>query len=61
MSYVRHRADLDYTVESTSDLITWTPLATNSGALREETTVQDPIPLTPESPRRFLRVRVSEK
>ncbi len=61
LTYTRHRADLDYTVEATSDLITWTPIATNSGALGEETTVIDPVPLTPESPRRFLRVRVSEK
>jgi DNA-binding beta-propeller fold protein YncE len=59
-TYTRHRPDLDYTVEATSDLITWTVLATNSGPLGAETTVTDPVPLSPENPRRFLRLRVSE-
>jgi hypothetical protein len=61
LTYVRHRPDIDYTVEATSDLTTWTPIAINSGDLGAETTVTDPIALTPESPRRFMRVRVSEK
>ena len=58
--YTRHRPDLDYTVEASSDLVTWTSVATNSGPLGAETTVTDPVPLT-DSPRRFLRLRVSER
>jgi hypothetical protein len=61
LTYTRHRPDLDYTVESTTDLLTWTALATNSGPLATETTVVDPVPLSPESPRRFLRLRVAER
>ena len=60
LTYTRHRADLDYTVEASSDLVTWTAVAINSGPLGAETTVTDPVALT-ESPRRFLRLRVSEK
>ncbi|MDF3059033.1 MAG: phosphohydrolase, partial [Rariglobus sp.] len=60
LTYTRHRADLDYTVEASSDLVVWTPVATNSGALGAETTVTDLVALT-DSPRRFLRLRVSEK
>jgi len=60
--YTRHRADLDYTVEATSDLASgpWTPVATNSGPLGAETTVTDSVALN-DSPRRFLRLRVSER
>jgi cytochrome c peroxidase len=64
LTFIRHRPDLDYVVESTSDLAapaSWTAIATNPGVLGAETTVQDPVPLTPESPRRFLRLRVTER
>ncbi len=63
LTYTRHRPDLNYHVEASSTLApdSWTPLATNSGPLGEETTVTDPVPLTPESPRRFLRLRVTER
>jgi len=60
LTYTRHRPDLDYTVEASSDLVTWTSLATNSGPLGAETTVTDTVSLT-ESPRRFLRLRASER
>jgi hypothetical protein len=43
------------------DLLTWTPLAINSGPLSTEITVVDPVPLSPESPRRFLRLRAAER
>lgn len=63
LTYTKHCADLDYTVEATSDLASgpWIPIATNSGPLSAETTVSDSIPLTPETPRRFLRLRGSER
>ena len=60
LTYTRLRPDLDYSVEASSDLATWTTLATNSGLQGAETTVTDPISLT-DSPRRFLRLRVSER
>ena len=63
LRFTRHRADLDYTVEASSTLASdsWSVIATNPGLLGAEATVQDPVPLTPESPRRFLRLRVSER
>ena len=63
ITFFRSRGDLDYFVEGSSDLQTWTVLATNPGEfgpLWPETTVLDPVSLA-ESPRRFLRLRVSER
>ena len=62
-TFTRHRPDLDYVVEATSDLAAgvWTPIATNPGQLGQETTVLDPVELSPATPRRFLRLRVSER
>jgi|GEM_PF-3019127 len=61
--YTGRRPDLDDTVEATSDLASgpWTPLATSSGLLGTETTVTDAIALSPDTPRRFLRLLVSER
>jgi hypothetical protein len=52
---------LNYVVESTADLATWTPIWSSSGAANQpgEVIVADPFELTAESPRRFLRLRVT--
>ena len=60
LTFTRHRADLDYAVEASSDLVTWTIIATNPASVGQSATVADPVPLA-ESPRRFLRLRVSER
>ena len=62
LTFTRHRPDLDYVVEATSDLssATWTAIATNPVAVGQQITVLDPVSLA-ESPRRFLRLRVSER
>ena len=62
LRFTRHRPDLDYVVEASSTLASdsWTVIATNPGVLGAETTVEDAVPLT-ESPRRFLRLRVTER
>lgn len=62
LSFTRQRADLDYVVEATSDLAigAWTVIATNPVAVGQPAVVPDPVSLV-ESPRRFLRLRVSER
>ncbi len=61
LTFTRHRADLDYAVEASGDLASWTTITTNPGAVGVETTVSDPVPLSSDNPRRFLRLRVSER
>jgi Cytochrome c peroxidase len=60
LTFTRHRPDIDYTVEASGDLVTWTVIATNPVPVGEKATVLDPVPLI-DSPRRFLRLRVSER
>lgn len=62
LRFTRHRPDLDYIVEVSSSLApdSWNAIATNPGVLGAETTVPDTTPLA-DSPRRFLRLRVSER
>ena len=52
---------LTYRVESSADLATWSVIGTSTGALNIAGPVEfaDPVPLSPASPRRFLRLRVS--
>lgn len=50
-------SDLSYTVESSTDLTHWTPVATVAPGSPASVTVQDTTPVAPETPRRFLRVR----
>ncbi len=56
LSFFRARAELTYEVLASSDLSTWTVIATNPGAVGEEVTVTDPVSVTS---RRFLRLRVT--
>ncbi len=56
LAFQRVRADLDYLVETSTDLSGWSPLALNPGVVGEETSVS--VPLTPDEPRRFLRLVV---
>ncbi|MCU0793341.1 MAG: hypothetical protein MUE42_10955, partial [Opitutaceae bacterium] len=56
--FPRLRAELTYTVEASTDLATWTTIATNPGAPDAEVTVTDTAAPS-NSPRRFLRLRVT--
>ncbi len=58
MSFLRARADVTYVVESSSDLQTWSVVATNPGGVGQSVAVADTVSLS-ISPRRFLRLRVS--
>ena len=59
ISFPRVRSELTYTVEASSDLVTWTTIATNPGTLGQTVTVIDTVVLsTANPPRRFLRLRV---
>ncbi len=57
ITFDRLRADVDYIVERSDDLVTWTTLATNPGVVGQRITVPDPG--AAEAPRRFLRVRLA--
>lgn len=58
--FLRARADLTYTVEGSSDLLTWTAIAMNPGTVGQMVTVSDMVPLSsPTTERRFLRIRIS--
>jgi surface-anchored protein len=52
---------LTYRVESSTDLVMWTVVGTSTGTANVAGPVEfaDPAPLSPASPRRFLRLRVS--
>jgi hypothetical protein len=60
LSFFRARPDLIYAVEATSDLAApvWPTLATNPGTIGEWVAVEDDP--EDESPRRFLRLRVTQ-
>ncbi|MBP6865185.1 MAG: discoidin domain-containing protein [Candidatus Didemnitutus sp.] len=58
LTFRRAAADLNYEVLGSSDLVTWSVIATNPGTVGESVTVSDAVTLT-ESPRRFLRLRVT--
>jgi hypothetical protein len=60
LTFTRHRPDLDYLVEATSDLATWTSIATNPVPVGQQAIVADPVSLT-DSSRRFLRLRITER
>jgi hypothetical protein len=62
ISFFRARpsAELTYTVEASSNLVTWTTLASNPGIVGQSVTVTDTVDLpTANPPRRFLRLRVA--
>lgn len=52
---------LTYTVEGTSDLVTWTPIATSTGSqnIAGQVTVEDTVSIATAPGRRFLRLKVS--
>jgi O-glycosyl hydrolase len=54
-SFLRARAELNYEVQSSTNLIQWTPLAINPGNVGEEVTVL----FTNNAPSAFLRLKVS--
>ncbi len=59
LSFFRARpaSELTYTVQASSDLVTWTDLVTNPGTTGQNVTVTDTPPA--DAPRRFLRLRVT--
>jgi autotransporter-associated beta strand protein len=62
ISFLRARSDVTYIVETTSDLSSgaWSILATNPGSVGQTVTISDTLNLTTaNSPRRFMRLRVS--
>lgn len=56
ITFDRLRSELTYIVEGSSDLVTWTVIATNPGVAGSTITVSDVATYTP---RRFLRLRVT--
>ncbi len=58
ITFLRARPDVVYTVEASSDLVTWTAIATDPGSVGEVVTVRDVVPAG-GSASRFLRLRVS--
>ncbi|MEN9841090.1 MAG: hypothetical protein RL376_890, partial [Verrucomicrobiota bacterium] len=58
LSFLRARSDLTYTVETSSDLLNWSAIATNPGAVSPTIPVTVTDVATP-APRRFLRLRVT--
>lgn len=59
LTFNRMRSELTYVVEGSSDLTTWTTVATNPGTVGAAATVQDTVTLSPTTPRRFLRLKVT--
>jgi PKD repeat protein/glucose/arabinose dehydrogenase len=57
LTFKRERPDLTYTVLGSSDLIDWTPVATNPGAVGQTVTATD---TETNATKRFLRLRVSQ-
>ena len=57
LRFVRARAELTYTVETSGDLLSWTSLAVNPGNVGEFVTVPDSPPDGAKA--RFMRLRVS--
>ena len=58
ISFLRARADLTYEVLASSDLSTWTVIATNPGTVGQSVTVTYPVSLVTAASR-FLRLRVT--
>lgn len=56
LTFTRARAEATYVVEGSSDLVNWSPIATNPGSVGQAVTVTDSV--DPGS-RRFLRLRVN--
>ncbi len=61
LTFLRARPELTYAVEASSDLATWSTLATNPGTVSPTTpvSVSDTVSLSSGAPRRFLRLRVT--
>lgn len=59
LTFDRLRADCTYYVEGSSDLATWSVIATNPGTLGQSVTVNDTTTFAARSPR-FLRLRVTK-
>jgi lysophospholipase L1-like esterase len=60
MSFPRLRHDLTYRVEASSDLVNWELVAADPGEAGQLVSVTDTVSLA-TAPRRFLRLRVSER
>ncbi|MBC8040941.1 MAG: PQQ-dependent sugar dehydrogenase [Opitutaceae bacterium] len=58
LTFKRERSDLTYTVLGSNDLAIWTTVATNPGTVGQTVTATD---TETNSPKRFLRLRVSQE
>lgn len=58
LTFLRARSELTYEVIASSDLTTWSVIATNPGTVGQSVTVTDTVSLT-SGGRRFLRLRVT--
>ncbi len=59
LTFIRARSDLTYTVEASNDLINWSDVAVNPGAVGTAVTVTDEGAAPPNAPKRYLRLKVS--
>ncbi|MBS0659565.1 MAG: HYR domain-containing protein [Verrucomicrobia bacterium] len=57
VSFYRARGELNYLVYVSTDLMSWTLIATNPGTLDSQVTLTDPMPILPGA-RRFYRLEV---
>ena len=56
--FTRARTELDYAVETSSDLMAWQTIATNPGSVGEEVIVTEDA-AQPAGQRRFFRLRIT--
>lgn len=57
LTFDRLRADVDYTVEASTDLVQWTVITVNPGTLGQKAVVEDL--LTADTGARFLRLKIT--
>jgi alpha-tubulin suppressor-like RCC1 family protein len=57
LTFLRARQDVDYTVQGSNDLSTWTDITTNPGSVGTAVSVTDTSPA--DAPVRFMRLKVS--
>ena len=61
LTFHRGRSDVNYIIEGSSDLTNpsgWSEVGRNPGTVGADQTVQDALPMSPQNPKRFLRLRV---
>ncbi len=59
ITFTPQRGDITYSVEASSDLVSWSALVMPALTVGQPATVSDSIPVDAVTPRRFLRLRVT--